>query len=223
MILAFDTSGRDCGVALWKDSSAGVRIEEGALRHNEKLLEMMLSLMSEKNVAKQDLEAIAVSAGPGSFTGLRVGLATAKGLCMAWDIPLITVPTLESLAESVPKCISNVLALMPARAKEVYWALYINGQEERKKEGDIRVDDIEQLNQLCAGSLFLVGEGYKKHQSELDRIFQDRRLTLAASESVENPVVSIARLGAKRFRNGQFDDLMNSEPNYCYAFPRRTA
>jgi tRNA threonylcarbamoyladenosine biosynthesis protein TsaB len=184
---------------------------------------MILALLAVKNLGKQDLEAIAVSAGPGSFTGLRVGLATAKGLCMAWDIPLITVPTLESLAESVPSRISNVLALMPARAKEVYWARFNNGEKGRNMEGDVRVDDIEQLNELCSGSVFLVGEGYKKHQSELDRIFQDRRLTLDASESVVIPVVSVARLGAERFRIGQFDDLMNSEPYYCYVFPRRTA
>jgi len=108
MILGIDTTGMDCSVAIWHEELIGVRTIEGGLRHNERLLSEIDTLLSAESIACDKLDAIAVSSGPGSFTGLRVGMATAKGLCIAWDIPFIAVPTLDGLA----------------RANEAYWTLF---------------------------------------------------------------------------------------------------
>lgn len=221
MILAIDTSGRDCGVALWLEDLVGIRAMKSALRHNEVLFDLIQTLLAEKIVHYDNLAAITVSSGPGSFTGLRVGMAAAKGLCMVWNIPLIAVPTLEALADGVPLRLPQVLTIIPARATEVYWALFESNGEQRRRKTDDRVSDISELGSACSGDVFLTGEGYSKHQKELDRIFANRRLDLMVSESVEKLVVSTAKLGAARFKEKRFDDLMNSEPNYCYEFPRR--
>ncbi|HEX7343911.1 MAG TPA: tRNA (adenosine(37)-N6)-threonylcarbamoyltransferase complex dimerization subunit type 1 TsaB, partial [bacterium] len=91
MILALDTSGSRCGVALWSSDLIGHRESDSALRHNELLLHQIQALLAVYEVGRADLRAVAVSSGPGSFTGLRVGLAVAKGLCWSLRLPLICV------------------------------------------------------------------------------------------------------------------------------------
>lgn len=221
MILAIDTSGSTCGLALWQNGPIGVRLVQEGLRHNEVLFDQMNFLFAEHQIQGNSLSAVAVSSGPGSFTGLRVGMAAAKGLCWSWKLPLICVPTLEGLAEAAPSRFKRTLALMPARAKEVYCALfeYCSGKWMRRSED--QVHDVSRLGAVYRDEVFLCGEGYSKHQSELDSIFAGRRLELTENERMDALVVSTARLAARRLERKQFDDLMRTEPIYCYSFPRR--
>jgi tRNA threonylcarbamoyladenosine biosynthesis protein TsaB len=220
MILTLDTSGSRCGVALWADGLLGYTETLDNLRHNEVLFDRLGDLMDRHHAALSDLTAVAVSSGPGSFTGLRVGMAAAKGLCWSLKLPLIAVPTLEGWAASVPPRLERVVPLMPARAREIYWCRFEHDGVSWNQIGDYSVSEVGTLQTLVDGVVYLCGEGYDRHKAELDESFADRRLTLTESEFLEPLVVSTARLAAERFAVGRFDDLMKTEPEYFYPFPR---
>ena len=94
MILSIETSTEVCSVAIHQDGTLVASNQSNeAYSHAEKLAPMVEAILNENNVERETLNAIAVSAGPGSYTGLRIGVSTAKGLCYALDIPLITVGT----------------------------------------------------------------------------------------------------------------------------------
>ncbi len=221
MILALDTTGHDCGIALLWEDYFQMRIIEGGLKHNEILLSEIDRLLADNAISGAKLSAVAVSSGPGSFTGLRVGMAAAKGLCMAWKIPFITVPTLDGLAASVSSEVGRVLTLMSARATEVYWAVFEWSASKWDRLTENQLDDISILNQKIDGEVFPVGEGYIKHQTEIDRIFKNTLIQNKQTIKVKPLVHSTAIIARTKFVNGQFDDIMESEPQYCYAFPRK--
>jgi len=221
LILALDTSGSRCGVALWEKNLLGYVESDSSLRHDEVLLGQIQELLEQHKINPQGLSAIAVSSGPGSFTGLRVGMATAKGLCWTWNLPLICVGTLEALAASVPARLGRTLTLMPARAREVYWRLHEHRAEGWVALGNCSASDISALPDAISGNVFLCGEGYQRHREDFDQLFGSRRLTLSANEMLEPLVVSTARLAARRLAAGQFDDLMRAEPEYHYPFPAK--
>ncbi|RJP73645.1 MAG: tRNA (adenosine(37)-N6)-threonylcarbamoyltransferase complex dimerization subunit type 1 TsaB [Candidatus Zixiibacteriota bacterium] len=224
MILALDTSGPRCGVALWNETTAGeltAFLESDAdLRHNEMLLDQIRTLQSWNREAFASLTAVAVSSGPGSFTGLRVGMSVAKGLCWVWKLPLVTVPTLAGLAESAPPRVQRALPLMPARAREVYWRLFEYGLEGWTASADHTVSEVDRIPEAVQGPVFLCGEGYARHRAELDRRFSGRRIELEPGETQEPLVVATARLAAQRLLGGRIADLKNAEPEYYYPFPR---
>lgn len=221
MILAIETSGSRCGVALWQDGLVGGAESEGGLKHNEILFGQIKSLMDQHKIKLDDLSVVAISSGPGSFTGLRVGMAAAKGLCWSLKLPLIAIPTLEGLGYSVPVMAGQILPVMPARGQEIYWSLFEYDRGGLKQLKDDALNDISDLGDICEGNVFLCGEGYAKHKIELDRVFSGRRIRISGKPRVDPLVVSVARLAAERFRNQEFDDLMKTEPRYCYPFPRR--
>jgi tRNA threonylcarbamoyladenosine biosynthesis protein TsaB len=95
-----------------------------AITHSERLLAAVDRLLADCGLAPADLEGLAVSVGPGSFTGLRVGLATVKGLAMALDLPIAPVPTLDALAARLPFADAPVCPILDARKNEVYLSLY---------------------------------------------------------------------------------------------------
>jgi tRNA threonylcarbamoyladenosine biosynthesis protein TsaB len=95
-----------------------------AITHSERLLAAVDRLLADCGLAPADLEGLAVSVGPGSFTGLRVGLATVKGLAMALDLPIAPVPTLDALAARLPFADAAVCPILDARKNEVYLSLY---------------------------------------------------------------------------------------------------
>lgn len=132
-ILAIETSGVLCDVALVRSRSndvdllAQIRIH---LRnaHSEKLIELIEDVLYLARVDKEQLNGVAVSIGPGSFTGLRIGLSAAKGLCFGLDIPLVGVPTLDALALRFHRPARPTVVAIGARKGECYFAEYRNGQ-----------------------------------------------------------------------------------------------
>ncbi len=124
-LLAIDSSGMTASVAVLED---GVLIGEYTINHkkthSQTLLPMIDEVVRMTETELSDITAIAVAAGPGSFTGLRIGSATAKGLGLALDKPIISVPTLEGLAYNVYGCDDMICPMMDARRKQVYTAVY---------------------------------------------------------------------------------------------------
>lgn len=132
-ILCIETSTEVCSVALIKHdhSVAETQLPEGN-KHSAGLAQLIKELLSEQKIKIKELNAVAISDGPGSYTGLRVGCSTAKGICFAYDLPLIAIPTLQALANGLVRSnkasvASDQLTIMPtidARRMEVYTALY---------------------------------------------------------------------------------------------------
>ena len=124
-ILAIESSGLVASVALWSDGCLiGEFTTNFKKTHSQTLLPMLDQLMTTIGVELSECDAIAVSAGPGSFTGLRIGSATAKGLGLALDLPIIEVPTVDGIAYNLFGTDRVVCPLMDAKRQQVYTGLY---------------------------------------------------------------------------------------------------
>jgi tRNA threonylcarbamoyladenosine biosynthesis protein TsaB len=124
-LLAVESATLSGGVALLEDDRLLGEITLNiAITHSERLMFAVDRLLADCGLAPADLDGLAVSVGPGSFTGLRVGLATVKALAMALDLPVAPVPTLDALAARLPFADAPVCPILDARKGEVYFSLY---------------------------------------------------------------------------------------------------
>ncbi|MFA0231771.1 tRNA (adenosine(37)-N6)-threonylcarbamoyltransferase complex dimerization subunit type 1 TsaB, partial [Vibrio sp. 10N.261.45.A7] len=125
-ILAVDTATENCSVALVIGDQVFARSEEAPRDHTKKILPMVDEVLKEANVALTDLDAIAFGQGPGSFTGVRIGIGIAQGLAFGADLPMIGVSTLAAMAQGSYRKFgeTHVATAIDARMSEVYWARY---------------------------------------------------------------------------------------------------
>ena len=161
-ILHIETSTEQCGVALAQNTTIlGSReVLENGFTHAKQLHTLIDEVLSECGLLPDQLDAVAVSEGPGSFTGLRIGCVAAKGLCFALDIPLIALPTLQILATPHSKN-SMVVSLLDARRDEVYAAVYDKGGT-LKVETHAHILTATSFADLAAEQLCFVGTGAEK-------------------------------------------------------------
>ncbi len=167
LLLAIDTAGPDCAVALARSGPGGdeilVRFSERIGRgHAERLMPMIETALEDAGVAFADLERMAVTTGPGSFTGVRVGIAAARGLALALDIPAVGIGSLEALAAPVARArdTGTVVAALDARRGEVYLLAHdIKSGDDRIPADAIRVEDIASRLGRIARPLILTGAG----------------------------------------------------------------
>ncbi|RYY89528.1 MAG: tRNA (adenosine(37)-N6)-threonylcarbamoyltransferase complex dimerization subunit type 1 TsaB [Chitinophagaceae bacterium] len=165
------------------------------------------------NLSLQRLDAVCVSAGPGSYTGLRVGMASAKGLCYALQKPLIALPTLQIMAASAASTAQGILCpMIDARRMEVFAALY-NGQlQELSPAQSVVLDESSFAEQLAAGPVTFFGNGSVKWL-ELCQHPNAHFVTEGAASAQAMPA-----LGAEAYRKAQFADLAYCEPLYAKEF-----
>ena len=143
-ILNIETATKNCSVALAKEGKTIVykEIAEEGYSHAERLHVFIEEIIKEAGITFQDLSAVAVSQGPGSYTGLRIGVSAAKGLCFALDIPLIAVDTLQVLASQATVSDGLVIPMLDARRMEVYSAIFnSNFDKIRAVEAEIITED----------------------------------------------------------------------------------
>lgn len=172
-ILNVETSTKNCSVSVTQNGRvlALKEIAEQGYSHAEKLHVFIQEAVAEAGITLQDLSAIAVGKGPGSYTGLRIGVSTAKGLCYALGIPLIAIDTLLVLAKQVSVADGLIVPMLDARRMEVYNAVYTPQFELlRPIQAEIIAED---SFQEYAEKLYLVGDGALKCQDLLsDSRFQ---------------------------------------------------
>jgi tRNA threonylcarbamoyladenosine biosynthesis protein TsaB len=161
-LLHIETSTEKCGVALSFNEKFILEKEvlEKGFTHAKKLHVLIQELLIESKVSVTDLKAVAVSQGPGSFTGLRIGCVAAKGLCFALEIPLISLPTLEILAAPYWNEI-KVVSLLDARRSEAYTAIYSQGGE-LLKDTHAHILTKNSFSDLANEKVLFVGTGAKK-------------------------------------------------------------
>ncbi|NLR89794.1 tRNA (adenosine(37)-N6)-threonylcarbamoyltransferase complex dimerization subunit type 1 TsaB [Flammeovirga agarivorans] len=219
MILSIDTSTTVCSVALHTLEGELLSYYEQHIdkSHSEYLSVMIKNITDNAGIAMTDLKAVAVSEGPGSYTGLRIGAATAKGLCYTLDIPLIGVSTLASMALQVSyyaESEDNICPMIDARRMEVYTALFTADMKEILAPQPMIMDE-NSLSDI-SGRLVYFGNGADKCQ-EL--------LASKPSKIIKNIVPSaqyIGELALESFQKDEFKDVAYWEPEYLKEFQATT-
>jgi tRNA threonylcarbamoyladenosine biosynthesis protein TsaB len=218
-ILAFDTSTPCARVALISDAGESLAAAEmTAARHSSNLLNLCDQVLGAARIRIPEVRALACGAGPGSFTGLRVGLAVAKGLALADDLPLVLVSSLEALALDLARAASSdgVLPCIDAGKGQVYARLYHTNQSPPLAMGD---DDLMLTpEQLCAwvrgnaaGTRLLAGgNGVDRYAQLFAAQLGSPILQAAPGPSA----LSVGRLALARLARGERDDLASSVPRY---------
>ncbi len=213
-ILAIETSAAVASVALYQGASllslAEVRQDRS---HARVLMPMIQDVLSQVTLSVDDLSAVAVASGPGSYTGLRVGVSAAKGLCYALGIPLLRIGTLDALAAQVTGWAhamqARICPLLDARRAEVYVALFDADLRSIEPVQPLVVDEHSFTGWLSSGPIIFVGDGVNKCLPFLKN----------HPQAVPAPEVlpSAANLGKwllQAYQQGDFQDLMSFEPFY---------
>ena len=213
-ILNIETSTTNCSVSLAKEGAVIGLKEDNNLSysHAERLHVYIDVLLQTAKVSKTQLSAIAISKGPGSYTGLRIGVSAAKGLCYALKIPLISIPTLEALAHQVENPNGAVVAMLDARRLEVYSAIYDSSfKETRTTEAEIITS--ESYRELLESSpVYFIGNGVAKTKE---------RITHQNAHFIENKLPSAKQmcvLSFEKFKSNDFEDVAYFEPFYLKDF-----
>ncbi|MEC4003183.1 tRNA (adenosine(37)-N6)-threonylcarbamoyltransferase complex dimerization subunit type 1 TsaB [Flavobacterium sp. SUN052] len=212
-ILNIETATKNCSVAVAKDGITILckEIAEQGYSHAERLHVFINEIVNEAKISLSDLDAIAVSQGPGSYTGLRIGVSAAKGLCYALEIPLIAIDTLQSLANKVVANDGFVIPMIDARRMEVYSAIF-NANKEKIREVQAEVLTEESFDTIT-GKVYFVGDSNEKAKAILSKsnfIFLDDLVFPSANE--------MGLLSFQKFENKDFVDVAYFEPYYLKDF-----
>lgn len=216
-ILGVDSSSNVAGVAICSDDITIAEYNVNFKKtHSETLLPMIDEVLKTTETELSSLDAIAVTAGPGSFTGLRIGCATVKGLGLATKLPIVAVPTMEAMAYNLSECEELVCAIMDARRSQVFTGTYEfrDAKANGKAIGVVLDQDalpieelLEKLNALLEGEyagrkVFFVGDGIP--------VFKDRIIGALGDKALFTPVhmnrtkgASVAALGLRYFENNE--------------------
>jgi tRNA threonylcarbamoyladenosine biosynthesis protein TsaB len=225
LLLLIETATNVCSIALSRDGRV-VAIEEssGRNRHSAVIIPFIEKVCHDAGLELASIDAVAVSKGPGSYTGLRIGVATAKGLCYALDKPLIAVPTLEAMAvgmgrqSAVRSSQSSGSALLfcpmiDARRMEVFCAIYDNELKEIRETAAVVIDENSFEDLLREHRVVFGGEGAEKCREALEH--KENAVFL---EDYKASAATMTGPAETKFRNHEFGDLAYFEPFYLKDF-----
>jgi tRNA threonylcarbamoyladenosine biosynthesis protein TsaB len=219
LILLLETATSSCSVAIAENGTilACKELNEQNI-HASYITIFIDEVMKSAGKNYSDLNAVAVSKGPGSYTGLRIGVSTAKGLCFALVIPLISVNTLEAMADGARKIVENqgtellFCPMIDARRMEVYTALYSVNLDEIEKVKALILDENSFLEYLEKSRMVFFGDGAEKCKSlyakHANAIFID----------FENSASHLNHLALQKFNDKAFEDVAYFEPFYLKDF-----
>ena len=215
VILAFETSGMCGSVALVSDGLCiGEYSLNSKLTHSRRLLNGIERLMTDAGIGWDQIDALAVSSGPGSFTGLRIGLSTAKGLAMATGKVLIGVPTLDGLASQFACMDSLICPILDARKKEVYAALYRTGNKGQiNRISEYMVIRPEMLAEKIVEKTVVAGEGAALYGDILKKA-ANGLVTIALPEIHFARAASTGMVGVQKWKEKEFLDPAAAVPIY---------
>ena len=212
-ILNIETSTRNCSVSIANNGQTIFckELSAAGFSHAEKLHVFIETILLESNIKMQDLAAVAVSKGPGSYTGLRIGVSAAKGLCYASDIPLISIDTLQVLASQIKIENGYIVPMIDARRMEVYSAIFDVNQN-KIREVQAQILDEKSFSEITE-NIYFVGDCNEKAKTVLNRenfVFLDNNIYPSANE--------MSKLSFKKFNKNDFEDVAYFEPYYLKDF-----
>ncbi|MGI6587345.1 MAG: tRNA (adenosine(37)-N6)-threonylcarbamoyltransferase complex dimerization subunit type 1 TsaB [Peptococcia bacterium] len=217
LVLGIESSSPIASVALvsehklWGEMTLNI-----GLTHSEQLLPLIDDLLQQAKVDLVDLEGIAVSGGPGSFTGLRIGMATAKGLAQGLKIPLVSIPTLLALAFPQMGHLGLVSPLMNARRNEIYTALFrFSGNDYQQLEAYQAINPQLWAEKLAdyQTTVLLTGDGVLCYEDIWRATLREKAVFLPAFLQIARGA-SVAWLGQQKLGRGDEDDLFALKPMY---------
>lgn len=215
LILNIETATKNCSVSISKDEKvvALKELNEGKFSHAEKLHTFILDVLIEAGLDINDLDAVAISKGPGSYTGLRIGVSAAKGLCYILDKPLISVPTLEIMALQVPLDVNElVISLLDARRMEVYSGIFDHDyQQVRQTEAEI-IDESSFEDILENGIVYFAGDGAEKCKEYI------KHANARFLSNIYPSAKEMAIIASHKFEVADFEDVAYFEPFYLKDF-----
>lgn len=216
-ILHIETSMKTCSVAISKNGEV-LETEESHpedYKHSENLNLFIASTIQKCNLKYTDLNAIAVSSGPGSYTGLRIGIASSKGLCYALDIPLISIDALEIMMQKFknenPEYLKFdfYIPMIDARRMEVYCSIF--NDQTCIKSPNAKIIDESSFEEL-EGKILLFGDGADK----LEHIAFQRDVSIY--KDFKTSASAMSKLAYQKFLDASFEDLAYFEPLYLKEF-----
>ncbi len=216
LILAFETSGETGGVALYQGRLLGEVLLSGSITYSRRLLPAVEFLLQHLGLQLAAVDILAVSLGPGSFTGLRIGLATVKGLALTLGKPVVAVETLAALAALIPESPYPICPVLDARRDEVFAALYRFDQHGLQTLLPPTVLTPEALCERLSGPTVFLGEGLRSY-GEFFRKRLGRDYLEAPGHLREGRACSIAYLAEKKALSGEFADPATLVPLYLRA------
>jgi tRNA threonylcarbamoyladenosine biosynthesis protein TsaB len=212
-IILIETSTALCSVALAENGTVTAYRESSAPKAHASLTAVFVQeVLAERGLSLNDCDAICVSMGPGSYTGLRVGLSTAKGICFGAKIPLIAINTLAILAQQ-GKCeqCDLIIPMIDARRMEVYSCIYNNNQERISPIVPTILDENSYKSQLESGKVLFIGDGCAK----FERIISHPN---ARFISVHPKAEAMSQLAMNKLIKKEFEDVAYFEPFYLKDF-----
>lgn len=215
MILLIETSTTQCSVGLSQQGIcvSSLSVNEAQYAHAEVLHVLITQLLDREGIQPQDLVAVGVSKGPGSYTGLRIGVSAAKGLCFALQIPLISMDTLAVLAQEYVRPETRTVAVLDARRDEVYLGVYdAQGNTLMDPQPQVIVPGYFQKSIFLQEKLLFVGSGADKCH-EIDPV-----LGADYHAAVWPHAAQMAGQVWRSFEAGVFEDIAYFEPSYLKDF-----
>jgi tRNA threonylcarbamoyladenosine biosynthesis protein TsaB len=218
-ILAIETSTMLGGIAIMDDLSgliAEVRLNVKST-HSERLMTEIAHVLKQAELKVSDIDVFAIAIGPGSFTGLRIGLSTVKGFSYATGKPIVSVPTLEALAWNYPYCSYPVCTLLDARKKEVYAALFKwgdGGVTRLIDEVSIRINRVlEDIKLSSDKKIVFTGEGAILYKDKIIEVMGNKAIFASPEKIVPSPA-NVASIGIKKAIKGEFSEPVSLVPFY---------
>lgn len=215
MILAIDTSTRSAGVAIYDGAQVlAESIWTSRDFHTVELAPMVAEMLKQAHITPSNLSAVAVALGPGSFTGLRIGLALAKGLAFGNKLPLVGIPTLDFLAAAQALLPMRMAAVLRAGRGRLAVGWYEVQNQKWERNGDLALMDVLALSGTIQAPTLVCGELYEEERRILSR--KRKNVVLASpAASVRRPSY-LAELAWARWQQGQTDDPVSLAPIYLH-------
>lgn len=205
IILGLDTSTRAASVALWSDGDLlGELVINDKRTHSQKLMPMLENLFQLANISIDDVDLLAVCIGPGSFTGIRIAMATVKALGHVRNLPIVGVNSLESLAYNLSDGKARLVPILDAQGSQVYSAIYESSGQAPEILRDIGVVDIDNLIEEVRGldgKIIFLGEGINKYRDRLKDLRPN--INLASSNTNVSRAASVCACASHKYKKGQ--------------------
>ncbi len=214
-ILNLETATTNCSVSIGRDGAVVALMEENTpnYSHSEQLHVFIAAVLKKARLDFLDLDAIAVSKGPGSYTGLRIGVSAAKGLCFSLDLPLISIATLKSMAHQITASEKTIIIpVLDARRMEVYSCVFNAAHEELRETRAEIIGDDSFKEFLAYDKVHLVGNGAEKCRGVVKSPKFNFRTEIIPSAN------EMAKLSYEKFKVGNFEDVAYFEPYYLKDF-----
>ena len=214
IILNIETATKNCSVSLARNGAilAIKELNNGNYSHAEVLHPFIVDILKEANLNSNEIDAVAVSKGPGSYTGLRIGVSAAKGLCFAFNKPLISIKTLESLANAISVEEGIIVAMLDARRMEVFAAVFDeNYKEVREIKAEI-IDENSFSDYLETSKVYFLGDGAHKCKEVIthkNAVFIDNKFPSSKEMAI---------LSYNKYKKNDIEDVAYFEPFYLKDF-----